>query len=135
MTLNENREVDLLENKKAKCIDLNYLTHRTKSNPALMMEMISLYLDQTPPLISAMKQGLLNKDWKTQQAAAHKIIPSFSIVGINPNFETMTKKIQEFAITQQQVDVVDDMVLQLESVCAQACIELEEELNTIRNLK
>ena len=28
--------------KKTKCIDLDYLNHRTKSNPALMMEMISL---------------------------------------------------------------------------------------------
>ena len=38
------------ENKKVKCIDLAYLIHRTKSNPKLMMEMISLYLEQTPPL-------------------------------------------------------------------------------------
>ncbi len=100
-----------------------------------MMEMISLYLEQTPPLILAMKQGLLNKDWKTLQAAAHKMIPSFSIVGIDPNFETMAKKIQEYAITQQQTDIIDDMVLQLENVCTQACKELEEELNAIKNIK
>ena len=44
--------------KKLKCTDLDYLIHRTKSNPELMMEMISLYLEQTPPLISTMKQSL-----------------------------------------------------------------------------
>ena len=48
----------MTEMKKSKCIDLDYLIHRTKSNPKLMMEMISLYLEQTPPLISAMKQSL-----------------------------------------------------------------------------
>ncbi|MFZ1677569.1 MAG: PAS domain S-box protein, partial [Saprospiraceae bacterium] len=67
----------------AKCIDLDYLLHRTKSNPALMMEMIALYLEQTPPLVSAMKQGLLNKDWNSLYSAVHKMIPSFSIMGIS----------------------------------------------------
>ena len=40
---------------------LDYLIRRTKSNPALMMQMISLYLEQTPPLVAAMKLGLMNK--------------------------------------------------------------------------
>ena len=135
MAVNEPKEGDILESKKVKCIDLNYLTHRTKSNPALMMEMISLYLEQTPPLVNAMKQGLLNKDWKILQAAAHKMIPSFSIVGIHSDFETMAKKIQEYATTQQQTHMINDMVLQLENICTQACIELEEELNAIKNQK
>ncbi|HLG38327.1 MAG TPA: ATP-binding protein, partial [Chitinophagaceae bacterium] len=42
---------------KSKCIDLAYLIRRTKSDPRLMMEMISLYLEQTPPLIRLMKQS------------------------------------------------------------------------------
>ena len=50
-------ENENIENIKIKCTDLDYLIHRTKSNPALMMEMISLYLEQTPPLINAMKQS------------------------------------------------------------------------------
>lgn len=49
------------QSKKLKCIDLTYLKHRTKSNPKLMREMISIYLEQTPTLISAMKQSLLEK--------------------------------------------------------------------------
>ena len=46
-----------------KYIDLTSLSHRTKSNPSLMAEMISLYLEQTPPLILAMKKGLEEQDW------------------------------------------------------------------------
>jgi CheY-like chemotaxis protein len=121
------------QSKKLKCIDLNYLMHRTKADPKLMMEMISLYLEQTPPLISAMKQGLQNKDWVSLQAAVHKMIPSFSIMGISTDFETMAKKVQEYASTQQQTDGIPDLVLKLENVCAQACKELEEEFNIIKN--
>jgi len=121
------------ESKKLKCIDLKYLIRRTKSDPTLMMEMISLYLEQTPPLISAMKQGLQDKDWNSLHAAVHKMIPSFSIMGISADFENMAKKVQEYASTQQQTDRIPDLVLQLENVCVQACKELEEEFNTIKN--
>lgn len=120
------------EIKKMKCIDLKYLSNRTKSNPKLMSEMISLYLEQTPPLITSMKQSLQNKDWTLLHAAVHKMIPSFSIMGISADFEQMAKKIQEYASTQQQTDSISEMVLKLENVCVQACQELEEELLKIR---
>jgi len=123
------------QSKKSKCIDLDYLIHRTKSNPKLMMEMISLYLEQTPPLVSTMKQSLQDKDWNLLYAAVHKMIPSFSIMGISADFENMAKKVQEYASTQQQSDGIPDMVLKLENVCVQACKELKEEYNTIKKTK
>jgi len=118
---------------KIKCTNLDYLNTRTKSNRVLMMEMISLYLEQTPPLISAMKQGFLNKDWVSLRAAVHKMIPSFSIMGMHTDFENMAKKIQEYASTQQQTEDISELVFQLENVCTQACEELIEELNTFKN--
>ncbi|MFV5692161.1 PAS domain S-box protein [Flavobacterium sp. LT1R49] len=135
--LNEKLEEKLEEKdntkKKIKCIDLVYLNQRTKSNPALMMEMISLYLAQTPPLIDTIKQSLADQNWSLLGAAAHKMIPSFSIMGISPNFENMAKKIQEFASAQEKSEEIHNLVLQLEEVCLQACNELEEELNIIKN--
>jgi PAS domain S-box-containing protein len=125
-------EPEVADTKKSKCIDLNYLNLRTKSNPVLMMEMISLYLKQTPELISAMKQSLQDQDWNALYSAAHKIIPSFSIVGISADFENMAKKVQEYASNQQQTDGIHSLVQQIENVCAQACIELEVEYNLIK---
>ena len=51
--------------KESKIIDLTYLIKHTKANPQLIMEMIGLYLKQTPPLISKMVQGSFNKDWNS----------------------------------------------------------------------
>jgi PAS domain S-box-containing protein len=132
MLLSNQRELVIGEEIKIKYTNLDYLKNRTKSNPELMMEMISLYLEQTPPLIVSMKQSTSSKDWNLLYTSAHKLIPSFSIVGINADFENMAKKIQEYARTQQQTDKIPDMVMQLENVCNQACIELEEELNLIK---
>lgn len=132
------KNTELIENeqaepKKLKCIDLEYLIHRTKSDPKLMTEMISLYLEQTPPLVSAMKQSLKDKDWESLHSVAHKMIPSFSIMGISIDFENMAKKIQGYASIRLQADEIDDLVLQLEKVCTQACKELLAELTLIKN--
>lgn len=116
-----------------RCIDLGYLNTRTKSNPTLMMEMISLYLEQTPPLISAMKKSLEEKDWNSLHLAVHKMIPSFSIMGINADFENMARKIQDYAIAEQQADGIQELVMKLGDICSQACKELEEEYNMIKS--
>jgi signal transduction histidine kinase/CheY-like chemotaxis protein len=119
--------------KKLKCIDMAYIVRLTKSNPTLMMEMIALYLEQTPPLINTMKKSLQDKDWETLYSAAHKMIPSFSVVGISADFENMARQIQEYASTQQKTDGIPALVLQIEKICGQACQELEVELNAIKN--
>jgi 5-methylcytosine-specific restriction endonuclease McrBC GTP-binding regulatory subunit McrB len=53
---------DIVENENSKeeirYVDLTYLNRRTKSNPELMMEMISIYLEQTPHLLNTIKQSL-----------------------------------------------------------------------------
>jgi HPt (histidine-containing phosphotransfer) domain-containing protein len=100
-----------------------------------MMEMISLYLEQTPPLITSMKRSLRDKDWEALYTAAHKIIPSFSIMGISVDFENMAKKVQDYANSAQKSAEIPDLVSQLEQVCVQACSELEEELNRIKKTK
>ena len=124
---------NLHDNQEYKYINLQYLICRTKSNPELMMEMMSLYLDQTPVLVKAMKESFQDKDWKSLYSCVHKLIPSFSIMGISANFENMAKKIQEFASTQHESDGVLDLVMQLEVVCTKACMELKDELKRIKN--
>jgi len=133
---NSAKETNLIvqiEDIKNKYTNLDYLNTRTKSNPALMMEMISLYLKQTPPLIIEMKQGYKDKDWSALYSAVHKLIPSFSIMGISADFEKMAQKVQDFAKNQQQSKGISEMIQQLEMVFMQSCEELKEDLNTIKN--
>ncbi|MBC7935600.1 MAG: PAS domain-containing protein [Rhizobacter sp.] len=122
------------ERKEVSCIDLSYLNQRTKSDPALMIKMISLYLQQTPPLVQAMKQGFRDKDWKLLYSSVHKMIPSFSIMGISATIELMAKEIQEYANSQHFINDIPDMVLKIEEACSQACKELEAELIRLKKM-
>ena len=123
------------QNSRAKQINLTYLQEKTKSNPDIMMEMISLYLEQTPPLIQSMKLSLENQDWNLLYSSVHKIIPSFSIVGIDKSFEEMAKKIQDYATSSEQQEALRDMVSKLDEVCSQACAELQEEYMNLKSKK
>lgn len=122
-------------NKQIRQTNLTYLLSKTKANPDAMMEMISLYLEQTPPLILSMKESLVNQDWNLLHSSVHKMIPSFSIVGIDKSFEEMAKKIQAYATSSEQTDAIHDMVLTLDEVCTQACKELKEEYMKLKNNK
>ena len=121
---------------------MEYLIHRTKSNNKLMMEMISIYLEQTPPLTSAMKQSIEHKDWDLLYSAVHKLIPSFSIMGIGANFENMAIKLQDLAgsylhtnASHDDTQQISDLILQLERICELACTELTEELIKLKTIK
>jgi PAS domain S-box-containing protein len=121
------------EIEKTTYTDLAYLMKRTKSNPMLMHEMIALYLEQTPPLIKVMKQSLLDNDWDLLYSAAHKMIPSFVIMGIDSHYETLAKKIQEYAKSRQETDGIYNLVMQLEKMSDEVCLELTETMNKLNN--
>jgi len=133
LKFNEDKGQTGAPSKKPRCIDLDYLSHRTKSDPKLMKEMISIYLRQTPPLIASMTQSLKDKDWISLHTSVHKLIPSFAIMGISRHFENMAKEIQESAGTQSHTDRLPGLVLQIENICGQACEELKAEFNAIKN--
>jgi PAS domain S-box-containing protein len=121
-----------MQSSKVRYTDLDFLIQRTKNNSTMLMEMISAYLDQTPPLVSAMKQSLENHDWDTLHASVHKMIPSFSIMGIDTAYEKMARTVLEYTRSKQQKEEISELVMNLEMVCIQACKELETELNQIK---
>ena len=120
--------------KKAKFIDLEYLMRRTKSNNVLMQEMIGIYLEQTPLLVSVMTKSFRNKDWVSLKAAIHKMIPSFAIMGMSTDFENMAKKVQDYTFTQLHSDEIKNIIEELEIVCTRSCEELAEEYNRLKNV-
>jgi PAS domain S-box-containing protein len=124
-----------IESPVRKIIDLKYLMSRTKSNPTLMMEMISEYLEQTPSIIKAMNKSFVEKNWTGLNEAVHKLIPSFSIMGINSDFEKIAKNIQAYATAQHKEEEIGGLILQLEKVCTEACAELLEEFDAMKKGK
>jgi CheY-like chemotaxis protein len=126
----ESEKISITENKKF--VDLSNLRRITKSNTETMLEMISLYLNQTPTIIAAIKESLQNSDWDSLHKAVHKMIPSFSIVGIHPDYEEKARKIIEFARVQKEENELHELVSELEDMCTLVCIDLQQEYTNIK---
>jgi NTP pyrophosphatase (non-canonical NTP hydrolase) len=94
-----------------------------------MMEMIAAYLQQTPvSSCNGRKHG--KQRLALLRASVHKMIPSFSIMGISSEYEDMAKKIQSYSgDLEDQGEEIDSLVLQLSTICNQACEELVIEYN------
>ena len=124
----EQTMVNNVPTEKIKYVDLTYLTKLTKANPILMSELINSYLHQTPTLINTMKQSYQDKDWRLLNSSVHKMLPSFSIMGMNNDIAEIARKIQEYATAIENSQELGSLVLELENVCLQSCRELEVEL-------
>ena len=104
-------------------IDLAILSDRTNSKPNLLLEMLSLYILHTPPIVEALNEGLLNKDWELIHAAAHKLIPTFAIMGINQKYAEIAKRVVNYTTSKKQLNRVPKLVNELILICKLAVAE------------
>lgn len=61
--------------------DLSYLTDMLGNNPALIIEVLDTFLQQTPISIAEMEGALAAKNWEKLANDAHKIKPTFIYIG------------------------------------------------------
>jgi PAS domain S-box-containing protein len=109
-------------------IDMTYLNMITKSNSKLKIEMINLYLKQTPLLINSLSKSYNEKNFDTLKASIHKLLPSFSIVGIDDKYLELAKKIENNINSSQ----LKNWIKKLENACNQAIEELKTELKNLK---
>ncbi|MBC7695354.1 MAG: response regulator [Burkholderiales bacterium] len=120
--------------KKLKYINLDYLKELTLGKQDGMVLMIRAYLEETPDLIKVMKTGIVEKDWNAVGRAAHSIIPSFSMLGMDKEYESSAKLIQEYITKNENIDQVNELFLKIEDACSHAVTELENELAVLEEL-
>ncbi|MGV3632390.1 MAG: hypothetical protein ACO1O6_14380 [Bacteroidota bacterium] len=113
--------------------DLSNLKRLTKSDPLLMMELISVYLEQTPTMIQVIKQSISDKNGDVLKATIHKMIPSLNIMGVDPGYERLARKVQEYDYSKGFTPEIEDMALKLEETFVKICLELEHIYEELQN--
>jgi CheY-like chemotaxis protein len=125
-----NKKSDNAKSKPHKYTNFDYLKELTVGKPEGISIMIKAYLEETPKLIQTMKRGIETKDWPSVGAAAHSIIPSFSMVGISPEYEEIARKIQEYSTKknpESHAEEIKTLFTKIENVCSLAMEELKQE--------
>ncbi|HXB41861.1 MAG TPA: response regulator [Bacteroidia bacterium] len=124
----ENNGVGNSEKHSDKFINLDYLKQLTNNNQEAMSGMIKAYLEETPGLLNTMKKGIETKNWKAVAAAAHSLIPSFTMVGLGVEFEDMAREIQKYAGKNEKTKTIKELMSKIEFACTSAMNELQQEL-------
>ncbi|NEU08111.1 Hpt domain-containing protein [Flavihumibacter sp. R14] len=70
-------------------VDLSYLEDIAGGSNDFIIEMIDMFLEQTPGYFNDIRQGILDKDWKKVSDIAHKVKPTLAFMGSNSAKETM----------------------------------------------
>jgi PAS domain S-box-containing protein len=116
---------------KRSLTNLEYLRRHTYDDHERMKQLLKAYLIEIPRLINGMKQAINNMDWDELRDNAHSLLPSFELVGLNPEYEEMARRIKEHASRKEESYVINGLVATLEDVCIEVVRELESELRKL----
>lgn len=86
-------------------IDLSYLKDVASGSDEFMIDMIDLFLDQTPAYFEQMEQHIQDGDWSRVADIAHKIKPTFAFMGVDSARESMAE-IEQNARNIKNIDTI-----------------------------
>ncbi|HET8828101.1 MAG TPA: Hpt domain-containing protein [Pelobium sp.] len=78
-----------MNNNDKTLIDLSYLKEVASDNINFMVEMIDIFLAQTPDYVSTLNDAVDQKNWAKIAEMAHKVKPTLAFMGANEAKETM----------------------------------------------
>jgi len=64
-------------------INLSYLREISEGNEAFIIEMIEMFLHNTPEALEHMDECFKKKNWEELRLIAHRIKPSFAYMGLS----------------------------------------------------
>lgn len=107
-------------------IDLTYLKELSNGSNEFILQMISVFMAQTPEAIGDLEKHLDHKDWKALRAVAHKMKPSFSFMGIK-ELEPVIAAVEEYSKDETNLDELPAMISRIKNICLESMKELEAE--------
>lgn len=109
-----------------KHIDLTYLKDFARGDNAFIIEMITVFMIQTPELLQTIKTSLETKNWPSMRGAAHKMKPSMTFMGIK-EMENVVRLIEDYSSKETSLELLPELIDKLEKVCVESIKELEIE--------
>ena len=78
-----------MSEEKEVVIDLSYLREVASDNTEFMIEMIDIFLAQTPGYIDQLTDAIDQKNWSKISDLSHKIKPTMSFMGVESAKDTL----------------------------------------------
>jgi HPt (histidine-containing phosphotransfer) domain-containing protein len=100
-------------------VDLSYLKDVASGSDEFMVDMIDLFLDQTPGYFEQLEQFISEESWTKVADIAHKIKPTLAFMGVDSARESMAeieqnaRNVRNLETISPAFQVLKDMTVQL----------------------
>jgi response regulator RpfG family c-di-GMP phosphodiesterase len=112
----------------------SYLTHLEKAfrgDKNFIYKMISVFLDQTPGLLSSMKLSIYNRDKKLLKKVIHRMMPSVAFMEMK-EMEEILNLLGKHAEEEKFPEDLLPIYQKAEQICKDAMGELKSEMEKIK---
>lgn len=114
-------------------IDLSYLRDVSSGSNEFMIEMIELFLDQTPGYFEQLNQLIADENWPRVSEIAHKIKPTLAFMGADAAKDRMAE-IEVNARNLTNIDSIAPVFKSLHKFSGELFIKLTEAKNDLELL-
>jgi len=105
-------------------IDLSYLIEVASGNNEFIVEMIDIFLAQTPGHVDELNTAIQAKEWKRIAEVAHKIKPTLSFMGVESAKDVMAE-IEKDARNEENYENIVSKITQMQAVFETIFLKLE----------
>ncbi len=105
-------------------IDMSYLNEIADGNAEFIIDMIDIFVEQTPGYFDQLAKAIHEKDWKTTGDVAHKIKPTLTFMGAAEAKEQMAE-IEHNARTLERLEEIEEKFNNLRESCNSLYSSLE----------
>ena len=106
-------------------IDLSYLSDVANGSTEFIIDMIDIFIQQTPDYVQQLGAAIKEKDWKSVADISHKIKPTLAFMGVMKARDDM-EVIESNARALENLDEIGSKFNELELVCKDLFAQLGE---------
>jgi HPt (histidine-containing phosphotransfer) domain-containing protein len=111
-------------------IDLSYLEDITGGDKEIMVEMITLLLEETPTHLQTIASSFAHKNWQQLASASHKIKPMLLYVGLT-DLSDITKELEAIGKSEEGIEKLPGLISRLQTGFKAVIGDLQEKVREL----
>jgi HPt (histidine-containing phosphotransfer) domain-containing protein len=111
-------------------LDLSYLEEVTGGSSEMIVEMLQLFINDTPDQLSNIESGVKEADWDAVRAEAHKLKPTFQYVGMDDT-HLLVAEVETKARNREQLERIPELVDSIKRNFNSALVSFESKIEEL----
>jgi len=123
---------NLSETSNESLINLDYLDQLSDGDTDWSIEMMNMFIENTPASIQDMRNQYAEKNWPTLRRIAHTLKSQLNMLGIK-SLSGIILTIEKSAEKETDLDKIPELIERTHDVCTKAIEELHTTIRKIKN--